>query len=94
MSGDIITALGMKDRAVLLVGEGPDAGKFLIRLPQQGEKENTYKLAGQGAAARTFGFGIKKNGLKPLTEKSQIVPHEITPDGLLIDLRHLMADAA
>lgn len=81
---DVWWELGRPERAKILVGAGPDAGKFLLAPTVRGGVRVAPNRVGAGVMRAIFGAGSA--GLTATREPTREVPHEVTPDGLVITL--------
>lgn len=83
ISSDILAKLGEPMFFRAAVGSGKHAG-FIALIPARAKSGNTYKV---NPRMGCIGISPKAIGIARSTFKTTAVPHEITDDGLVLDIR-------
>lgn len=88
ISRDILKTLGNPIFFRVAVGSGKHAG-FVALIPTRAKSPNAYRVHDKLGC-----IGFMSSEVGPLSEgRTTKVPHEITDDGLVIDVRGLMASS-
>lgn len=91
---DVARAAGLKRHIVVRIGTGTDRGNVLIR-PAIDHDHSTHGLsAKEGHSGGAFAVVASKLGVPSDRRSSAIFPHEVTADGLIVDIRPLMKPVA
>lgn len=92
ISGDLHKRIGSPSFVKIMLGGGEDAG-FVAVIPQASPCDNSYAMFG-ARKQRMFTLSLNKVGIQRRARETVTVPHEITQDGLVLDLRSVAAPTA
>lgn len=94
LSSDIHAKMGSPSFCRVMVGTGEHFGRIAV-LPSGMKTDDTRKFTYQpNGKSPTFTVGAKRIGVSKGARKTVHLPHEITEDGLIIDIRPLMKPVA
>ena len=97
ISSDICARMNIAKKSFVTIarGVGSDAGHICLTIDHSRNQKTSYIVVKPSSgSAGTFSCSVNRIGLHKDRFGSTVIPHDLTANGLVIDLRPLMAASA